>query len=88
MNRTGVLLPKIDNIGTGLQTTYSFESGNQRRATEIEKAPQKSGDNQKFKTRSTGGAGFSSSNAPDIPHYEPSVQKRTPRRRISGVLGS
>ena len=75
LNRTGVLLPQIGPIGSHLSgggPQYKFETGHAEGSTQ----------SQKFKLKSTGGAGFSSSTTT----YEPSsAQRRTPRRTL-GVL--
>lgn len=90
LNRTGVLLPKIGGaMGGGLgSTSYQFETK--------QRSPEKAGgaDASKFKLKSTGGAGFSSSQTSSqvgasISNYEPSsASRRTPRRTLGAVLNA
>lgn len=72
LGRTGVLLPKSGapgEMGHGLSTAYTFEAGQNK--------PQ-------LKLKSTGGAGFTSSE----PTEPQSASRRTPRRNLGTILNN
>jgi len=94
LSRTGVLLPKIsgNSLGGGLgATSYQFEV--KQRSPE-NKAASAVVDHSKFKLKSTGGAGFSSSQinsqaGTSTSNYEPSsASRRTPRRTLGALINS
>lgn len=88
--RTGVLLPKIGAGGLA-GASYQFEAS--KRSPET-KAQSQAVDHSKFKLKSTGGAGFSSSQVDSqlgtsISNYEPSsASRRTPRRTLGALMNS
>jgi len=94
LSRTGVLLPKIsgNSLGGGLgATSYQFEV--KQRSPE-NKPTSAVVDHSKFKLKSTGGAGFSSSQmnsqaGTSTSNYEPSsASRRTPRRTLGALINS
>lgn len=93
LSRTGVLLPKIsgNSLGGGLgATSYQFEV--KQRSPEPKGPSASAVDHSKFKLKSTGGAGFSSSQVnsqvgTSVSNYEPSsASRRTPRRTLGALI--